>query len=305
MRKNFLRIKTVLSNPLLIVAKIINGRAKFLSTEVYLQILFYSIFKKKINFQNPVTYNEKLQWLKLNDHNNSYINLVDKYEVRQIVSSRIGEKHLVPIFGVWDEFDAIDFSKLPNKFVLKCTHDSGSVIICTDKAKFDVRTAKGKINKWLKSNHYWKSREWAYQFVKPRIIAEEYLEDLGNVQLKDYKFFCFSGEPKLLYVASDRDKGADQLKFDYFDMNFNKLKVSQQSYPNSDYHINKPEMFNEMIEICKVLSQGIPHVRIDLYEVNNKVYFGEYTFFHHGGMVPFNPEKTDRDLGDLINIRAL
>lgn len=288
-----------IKNPYILIAKLIKDRAHFLPDDVYLKIIYRACFGKKLNLEDPQTYNEKLQWLKLNDRNPYYSKLVDKYEVKSIVSEKAGEKYIIPTLGIWDRFEEIDFDSLPNRFVLKCTHDSGGLVIVREKKELNLQAAKQKINSSLRRNFYWSSREWPYKDVKPRIIAEQYIEDPQG-DLKDYKFFCFNGEPMYLFVASDRNKPDTDVKFDYFDIAFNRLNLRQSVHKTSTYDIQRPKHFDEMIRLTKVLSKGIPHVRIDLYEANDQVYFGECTFFHHGGFVPFEPERWDKVWGECI-----
>lgn len=292
-----------IKNPYIVISKLIDGKAKFLNDKKYLNIHYRASFKKNIDWDNPTSYNEKLQWLKINDRNDVYTTMVDKYEVRNIIKSKIGEKYLIPLLGVWNSFEDIDFNKLPDQFVLKCTHDSGSVIICKDKKHFDVESAKKKINGWLSENYYWKKREWPYKKIKPRIIAEKLMIDENTQELKDYKFFMFNGEPHYFYVASDRAKHNEDVKFDYFDMNFKKLKIRQTAHANSDYDIVKPQKFEEMIKLSRILAEGLPHVRMDFYVVNEEIFFGEYTFYHHSGLVPFVPNEFDQVLGELIVLK--
>lgn len=298
------KIKAVIKNPSKLLAKIINGRMHFLDDKTYLSIMYKATFGKKINWSSPKTYNEKLQWLKLNDRKEDYTTMVDKYAVKRYVANIIGEEYIIPTLGVWNHFDEIDFDALPNQFVLKCTHDSGGLVIVSDKKSFDKRAAQKKIERCLKRNYYWKGREWPYKNVKPRIIAERYMEDKDTPDLKDYKIFCFSGEPKFLFVASDRNVAGKEVKFDYFDIEFNKLPMKQSAHPTSSYRIERPEKYDEMISIARQLSGNIhiPQVRIDLYVINGRIYFGEYTFFHHGGLVPFVPEKYDEIWGQCIDI---
>lgn len=267
----------------------------------FLKMKYYMRMGKKLNLKNPQTYNEKLQWLKLYDRNPEYTKMVDKYEVRKYISEKIGEEYLIPILGVWDSFDEIDFDKLPNQFVLKCTHDSGGLVICKDKSKLDVSAAREKINKSLKFNYYWQSREWPYKNVKPRIIAEKFMVDESGTELKDYKFFCFDGEPKALFIATDRPHDT---KFDFYDIEFNHLPFTN-GHPNADRELSKPAGFDEMVEIAGRLSAGIPHSRIDLYDINGKIYFGEITFFHWSGMMPFEPEEWDYKLGEMISFQSV
>ena len=268
---------------------------RFLPDKAYLQIYYFLRFKKFINFKNPKTFNEKLNYLKLYDRNPLYTTLVDKYEVKNYVSKIIGDKYIIPTLGVWDKFDDIDFEKLPNQFVLKCTHDSEGLVIVKDKSKFNKEEAGKKIEEALKYNFYYIGREWPYKNVKPRIIAEKYMGD----NLNDYKFFCFNGEPKMMFIASDR--GIGKTKFDYYDLDFNHLDIVQH-YPNSSEEIEKPKNFDKMIEFSRKLSKSMKHVRIDFYDVDGKLYFGEITFFHFSGFMPFIPDKWDKIMGDYINI---
>ncbi len=199
------------------------------------------------------------------------------------------------------KFDDIDFDKLPNRFVLKCTHDSGGLVICKDKSQFDVKSAKKRINKCLKRNYYYHGREWPYKNVKPRIIAEEYKEDSNSRELCDYKFFCFDGKVKALFIASDRQKNGEETKFDFFDENFNFLPFTN-GHPNASILPEKPKNFEKMKLLSQKLSKGFAHVRVDFYEVDNKVYFGEITLSHWSGMVPFVPEEWDLKLGNLLQL---
>lgn len=202
-------------------------------------------------------------------------------------------------FGVWDKFDDIDFDQLPNQFVLKCTHDSEGLIICKDKSKLNIEEARKKINNAMKYNFFYIGREWPYKNVKPRIIAEKYIEDRKDNDLKDYKFFCFDGEPKALFIASDRGEGTT--KFDYFDIDYNHLDLIQH-YPNAKKIPSKPINYDKMIELAKIISKDFKHVRVDFYEVNEKVYFGEITFYHFSGFQPFQPKEWDEKFGMWIDL---
>lgn len=262
-------------------------------------------FNKKLDLKNPQTYNEKLQWLKLYDRKPEYIKMVDKYLVKEFVANLIGEKYIIPTLGVWDSFDDIDFDLLPEQFVLKCTHDSGGLVICRDKSRLDIQSTKQKIEKCLKENYYWRGREWPYKHVKPRIIAEKLMQDSKEHPeegLTDYKFFCFEGEPKAMFIATDRDKKDVETKFDFFDMDFNHLPFTN-GHPNSEKKIYKPQKFDLMIDLCKKLSKNIPQVRVDFYESEGEIYFGELTFFHWGGLVAFEPEEWDNTFGSWINLK--
>lgn len=262
------------------------------------------VFKERmgyeLNLENPQTYNEKLQWMKLYYHNPLYTTLVDKYAVKQYVEERIGKEFLIPTIGVWDRFDDIDFEKLPQKFVLKCTHDSGGLVICKDKSKLDIQKARETITKCLKHNFYYSGFEWPYKNVKPRIIAEQYMEDTKTKELRDYKFFCFDGVVKYLFIATDR-QNREEPYFDFFDADFNYLDM-RQGHPNAPNLPEKPFCFEEMKTLAAKLSAGMPHVRVDFYEVDGRVYFGEFTFFHHGGWTPFDPEEWDLTFGKEITL---
>ena len=273
---------------------------RLIPDKMYLKIMYKKRMGKKLDLKNPKTYNEKLQWLKLYDRKKVYTKLVDKYEVKKYVAKCIGEKYIIPTLGVWDKFDDIDFDKLPNQFVLKCTHDSGGVLICKDKSKLDIKKARRKFNLILKRNFYYAAREWPYKNVKPRIIAEKYVEDKKYMELRDYKFFCFSGNVEYMFIASNR-QGEGDTYFDFFDKNFKHLNIIN-GHPMNPKCPNKPVNFDKMITLAEKLAKDYPHVRIDFYEVNGKVYFGEVTFYHWSGLVPFEPEEWDLKIGDLITL---
>lgn len=271
---------------------------KLLPDYIFLQIKYRYKFNKKLDLKKPQTFNEKLQWLKLYDRNPEYTKMVDKYEAKKYVANIIGEEYIIPTLGVYDKFEDINFATLPNQFVIKCTHDSGGLIICKDKTKLNIKEARKKINKSLKRNYFYTGREWPYKNVKPRIIAEQYMVDESGTELKDYKFFCFNGEPKLLFVAKDRPYAT---KFNYYDMDFKKLPFKQH-YKNFNDYIEKPKGFEKMIELSRKLSKDIPHVRVDFYDINGKVYFGELTFYHLSGFEKFEPNEWDKKLGDMLEL---
>lgn len=252
-----------------------------------------------LNLSEPRTYSEKLQWLKLYYHNPLHTTLVDKYAVKDYVASAIGPDYIIKTLGVWDRFEDIDFDTLPKQFVLKCTHDSGGLVICKDKSKLDIAKARRIINKSLHRNFYYSGFEWPYKNVKPRIIAEEYMEDSKTKELRDYKFFCFNGVVKYLFIATERQKEGEDVKFDFFDANFNHLPF-RQGHENAPVLPEKPSRFEDMKTIAAELSKGMPHVRVDLYEVDGRIYFGEFTFFHHGGWTPFDPAEWDMVFGKEI-----
>lgn len=275
---------------------------KVLSDEKSIKLKYRCSLKKKLNLENPQTFTAKLNWQKLYDRNPLYTKLVDKYEVKDYVANLIGEEYLIKTIAVYDSADEIDFNSLPQKFVLKCTHDSGDIIICKDKSCLDIEETRRKLSKGLANNFYYDSREWPYKDVQRRIIAEEYMEDSLTCELRDYKFFCFDGKVECMFVASERQKNKEPF-FDFFDMNYQHLSI-KNGHPNSSILPDKPKCFELMKELSSVLSKGLPQVRIDLYEVDGKVYFGEYTFFHFGGFTPFEPEEWDYRLGGMITLPA-
>lgn len=283
-----------------IISKLAMKTNFLLSDEAYLKLIFRLKMGYKLDLNNPKTFSEKLTWLKLYDHNPEYIQLVDKYAVKDIVAQKIGPEHVIPTLGVWNRPEDIDWDALPNSFVLKTTHGGGNtgVVICKDKAVFDRQKAVDSLNRSLKQDIYRTLREWPYKGVPRRIIAEKYIDGENN-DLPDYKFFCFDGEVKALFIGTERQTG--NVKFDYFDADFNHLDLIQL-HPMSGKEIKKPDCFEEMKRIASELSKGIPHVRIDLYEVNGHIYFGEYTFYHHGGCVPFHPQEWDNVFGSWINL---
>lgn len=289
--KNPRRIIPILSNRSLL---------NWLSDETILKIQFKDRMDKTINLKNPQTFNEKLQWLKLYDRNPLYTNLVDKYEVRKYISKVIGEEYLIPLTGVWDKFEDIDFSQLPNQFVLKCTHDSGGIVICKDKNELDIEATRKKINKCLKRNFYYIAREWPYKNIKPRIICEKYMVDESETELKDYKFMCFNGEVKCSFVCLNRNSETG-LNVDFYDMNWNPMPF-ERHYPNSKTVISKPENFDKMVEFAQKLSKNIPFIRVDFYETNGQLYFGELTFYPGAGFEEFTPESYDYLLGSWIEL---
>ena len=254
--------------------------------------------KKFPDLKHPRTYNEKLQWLKLNDKHKEYTRLVDKYAVKEYIEKLNWGGKTIPTLGVWDKFDDIDFAQLPNQFVLKTTHDSGGIVIVKDKNKMDMQKARKKLEKSLQRKYFLMSREYPYKDVKPRIIAEKFMVDESGTELKDYKFFCFNGEVKFLFVATDRPFDT---RFDFFDADFNHLPF-KQGHPWAKKEIKKPAKFEEMKQAAAALSKGIPHVRVDLYNINGEIYFGELTFFHFSGVVPFEPAEWDEKIGDYLKL---
>ena len=277
------------------------GLFNWLTDEQYIQLRYWEFFKRKPNLQDPQTFNEKLQWLKLHDRNPLYHVLVDKYAAKEFFKKTIGEEYVIPTIGVWDYFEDIDFSSLPDQFVLKTVHNSGGVIICKDKKSFNIEEARKKIKKWQKMDYYMLfGREWPYKGVKPRIIAEEYLAVLESSELKEYKVFCFDGEPKLILVCKGTAHG-DGRSNDFYDMDYNHIPVTV-TYPNSKVKETRPPEHDEIISIARKLSTGIPQVRIDTYLADGKVYIGEMTFYHDSGLCNFQPPIFDVEFGKLIHL---
>ena len=272
-----------------------------MSDQKFLDLCFDYYLGKKINWKNPQTYNEKLQWLKIYDRQDRYTKMVDKYEAKEYVKNIIGEEYIIPTIGIYDKFENIDFEKLPQQFVMKCTHDSVGLVICKDKKNLNIKEAKRKINQCLKVNYFNCWKEWPYKNVKPRIIIEKYMTNDDSDGINDYKFFCFNGKVKLLFIATDRVNENEETKFDFYDENFNHLPI-KNGHPNALVPPSKPLNFEKMKELAEILSKDIPHLRVDFYEINGKIYFGELTFSHWAGMVPFEPEEYDLILGNWIDI---
>ena len=295
-------IKKVIKNPLVAVARVWMKMSPWISSsELYLKVLYRLKTGHKLNLEHPVTFNEKMQWLKLHSTDPLYTTLADKYEVRKFVADRIGEEYLIPLIGVYDRLEDIDFEALPNQFVMKTTHDSGSIVICKDKTSFDIEKARKKITNSLKYEYYYKGREYPYKNIKHRIVVEQYMEDKETGELTDYKFFCFNGKPEMIFVASERFAGKGVVKFTYFDMDYNVLPIHSSGHDNSKT-LAKPDCFDEMVKVLNKLCLDLPFIRIDLYAINHKVYFGEYTFFHDGGIVNLEPDEWNYKLGEKIHL---
>jgi hypothetical protein len=273
-----------------------------LDDEKYLKLQFKVLTGKKLNISNPQNFNEKLQWLKLHDKKEIYTTMVDKYEAKEYVSKIIGEEYVIPTLGLYNSFDEIDFDKLPNQFVIKCTHDSGGIVIVKDKKTFDKNKARKKIEKCLSRNFFYLAREWPYKNVKPRIIIEKYIEDKKEFDLKDYKFFTFSGKVFCIQVDYDRFTNHHR-NFYTTDWEYMPFAVC---YPtNPEKVIDKPKNLELMLHLSEKLADSIGNpkfARIDMYEVNGKIFFGEVTFYHGGGTEKFSPEEYNYKLGDLIKL---
>ena len=275
------------------------GFYNHLSDEEYLKRMFKARMGYELDLNHPQTYNEKLQWLKLYDRNPIYTTMVDKFAVKSYVASIIGEQFIIPTLGVWDSFEDVDFDSLPNQFVFKCTHDSGGVIIVKDKKKMNLRAVKKKINRSINRNYYYYGREWPYKDVKPRIIAEQYLTDESGFELKDYKIHVFSGIPKLIQVDYGR---FSKHKRNIYNCEWEYLDLAIQYPSDPDIHIRRPEKLDEMLQIAKRLSDGIPYLRVDLYSVVDRILFGELTFYHGSGYESIVPKSFDSEMGSWIRL---
>ena len=268
----------------------------------YLKLLYRVKTGDRLNIESPQTLNEKLQWLKIHDHKPIYTQMVDKYEVRKIIAEQIGEEYLIPLLGVWDSFEGIDFDNLPNQFVLKCTHDSGGLIICKDKSKFDKDAARKKINHCMHRNYYLNTREWPYKDVKPRIIAEQFMVDESGWDLKDYKVFCFNG--KADYVEVDFNRSIKHMLNPY-DFDWNPLNFCDSSKNDYSVNIPKPKRLMEMKEIAEKLSKDMDFLRVDFYSIDDRIYVGELTLCPGSGFIAFDPKETDLYYGKKLNITGI
>lgn len=273
----------------------------WLPDKVFLEVAFRARFGRKLNLNNPETFNEKLQWLKLYNRKPEYTKMVDKYLVRDYVKEKIGEEYLIPLLGVWDDPEKIDFNELPMQFVLKCNHNSGlGMCICKDKNSLDINKVKEELKKGINQNYYLTSREWPYKDVPRRIIAEKYMVDESGYELKDYKFYCFDGKVKLVMINSDR-MSSEKTKANYFDENYQPLDFVW-GYENAEIPPQKPEKFEEMKYLAEKLSEGITHVRIDFYQTPSGIYFGEITFFDGSGFDAIEPIEWDYKIGSWLKL---
>ena len=276
--------------------------ALFLPDKTYLKWKYKKVLGRKLNLDFPVLFQEKLQWLKLYVRKPVYHQMVDKVEAKAFIAEKVGSEYVIPTLGVYKSFEEIDFDKLPNQFVLKCTFDSGSFYICKDKSQLDIEEARKRLLVNWKHNYYIWSREWPYDGLPHRIIAEPLLVDNEYPYLRDFKFYCFNGEPKIFYITSDKGMGLPTRQ-DFFDLEGNHLEIQDAHYSNNPVkQPDLPKNFEKMVEMCKVLAKETYHLRVDFYEVNGRVYCGEFTFYEAGGFCEFVPEKYNRILGDWITL---
>ena len=294
---NFLKLKAFLLHVLDYVSY--KYPRFFLNDKFYIKLRwkFQNPNTYTLNLEVPETFNEKLNWLKLHDHNSLYSKLVDKYQVKNYVANCIGAEYVVPSYGVYESFDDIDFNKLPNQFVLKSTHDSSGAVICVNKKSFDIISAKKHFKKSLSRSWFWPNREWAYKYVKPRIVVEQYLYDKEKNTLLDYKFWCFNGVPKYMYITNK----SSNITENFYDMDFNPVGINH-GFRRENPEFVKPQNFDNMVNLARQLSAGFPFVRKDFFYVDKKIYFGEYTFYDWGGLKSLESYEQDKFLGTLINL---
>lgn len=299
------KIKKLFKNPRILLLFIVSNKhvSSLFSDKAYLKIMYSLTMKKKLNLKSPKTMNEKLQWLKLYNRKPIYTIMADKYKARDYVAEKLGEEYLIPLLGVWDDPDDIDFDKLPDKFVLKCNHNSGlGMCICKDKSKLDIEKVKRELKKGLKQDYYKINREWPYKDIPRKIICEKYMEDNEYGEIKDYKIHNFNGTPKFILVCDGRFS-KEGLTEDFYDTNWNRLNIKRPAIPNKKVPHPKPELLDEMLRISTILAKDIPFARTDFYVINGKIYFGEITFFPASGMSKYEPEKWDDEFGSWIDLK--
>ncbi len=285
------------------MVKLLRKLLKFLPDKLFLQIYFFKNMKKFINFKSPKTFNEKIQWMKVYDRNPLYTKIADKYEVRDFVANLLGEQYLIPVYGIYNHFSEIDFDSLPQQFVIKCTHDSGSVVVCRDKSTFDIDKARKKIEAGMGRNAYDYAREWQYKNIPPRIIVEKYLEQDNGESIIDYKFFCFNGEPKFFYISQGLEDHSTA-RISFYDLNGKPMPFRRTDY--EPFEKDKlPLLLDDMIELARKSSQHIssPFIRVDFYEINGKIYFSEYTLHPCSGVMPFSPKEWDNIVGGWMSLK--
>lgn len=294
------KIKQAIKNPSKILIKFFCLPIfKHLSDQTYLKIMFYLNTKETLNLSHPITFNQKLQWLKLFDRQSIYTEMVDKFEVRKIVSERLGKEFLIPLIGIYDNFEQMDFDNLPTQFVLKPNHTSGNVFVCKDKRSVNKDELRIMAQKWLDREYYWVHREWPYKNIKPKLVCEAYMKDAHSEVLTDYKIYCFNGLPQFIQVISER--GPKGYYVNHFDFNWKEIDIDRVKYKRTEKELEKPAQLAQMREIAMKLCEGLKFVRIDLYVINGLVYFGEITFFPVSGYVDLSP-KSNLELGNMLSL---
>ena len=272
-----------------------------LPDDIYIQRLFRAHMGYMPDLENPKTFSEKLQWLKLYDRKPEYTVMVDKYLVRDYIAKKLGEQYLIPLLGVWDDPEEIDFDSLPEQFVLKCNHNSGlGMCICKDKSKLDVEKVKRKLRKGLQQDYYMTCREWPYKDVPRKIICEQFMTD-GGAELADFKVHNFNGEPRFILVCRDRFQSSG-LTEDFYSPQWERLPLKRPGIPNAQQPLPRPEELDEILELSRILAKELPFARTDFYIIDHKVYFGEITFFPASGMAAFEPESWDETFGSWLEL---
>jgi hypothetical protein len=299
-----MHLRNFIKEPNLIAIGFLRRFAILIPDKIYVKAYYRLLMGKKINLKNPQTYNEKLQWLKLHDRKPEYTIMVDKFAAKEYVASIIGGDYIIPTLGVWDKFENIEFNQLPDQFVLKTTHDSGGVVVCNDKKSFDIISANKKLSNRLRINAFYILREWPYKNVKPRIIAEKYLENDNGEELLDYKLYCFNGVVKCTLLCSNRDAAKNNLCLDFYNLDWERLPFKFIKYANNERTFPRPRNYDLMIHLAQMLSINIPTIRVDFYEVNGHLFFGELTFTTTSGFSDYEPEEWNYKLGSWINLPA-
>lgn len=302
--KSFInRHKRAFTEPRYFLDRLLSYTSRCFPDKMYIGLMYRLRFGHNLNWNNPQTFNEKLSWIKINDRNPLYTKLADKYEVKKFVAKVIGEEYVVPCLGIWDKAEEIDYSSLPNQFVIKCTHDSSGAVIVRNKADLDKAFIIKKYKDILQRNYYWSLREWPYKNIKPRIIADTFLDDNTagerNISLRDYKFWCFNGDPKYMYCTV-KDENIYE---NFYDKGFSVVNINH-GFPRHAPEFEKPKNYEKMWELAGKLAKAseTKWVRVDFFNVEGKIYFGEFTFFDWGGAQPFDDEKQDYELGEMLSI---
>lgn len=275
-----------------------------LSDAEFLKTVFPKYMGYPLDLENPKTFSEKLQWLKINFRDPIQTEMVDKHEAKHFIAERVGNQYIIPTLAVWDSVEDIDIDALPNQFVLKSTHDSGGIVICKDKSSFDFEAAKAKLSASLKRDYSKIAREWPYQNVLRRIIAEEYISELGNDDLLDYKMYSFHGEPKLTVVCSDRFSKTET-RMNFYDINWEPMGIHFGHYPPLPLEFPKPATYEEMKRLTAELSKDCPFLRVDFYEIKGRLFIGELTFFPGAGLEKFRPMSKDYELGEWLHLETV
>lgn len=314
----FNKVKRYLKDPYFSIGYVMIEKCpRLMSDKYYLSVLWKMLMGYELDWKHPKNFNEKLQWLKLYDRKPEYTTMVDKYRAKQWVADRVGEQYVIPTLAVYDSVDEISLDGLPDQFVLKCNHDSGSVVICKDKSSFDLDAAKQKLGAALNKNFYWEAREWPYKNVKRCVFVEKYLSAIdecnpsgvndvydisGGESVNDYKFYCFNGEPRIFYITSDKG-GNLQTRQDFFDLKGNHLDIEDKNYPcNPRKCPSLPASLSKMIELSRAIARDTYQIRVDFYEINGNPLVGELTFYENAGYCTFAPDEYNRMLGDWIKL---